>query len=108
MGDPDTDPHGAPIPGSDGTIRDRDLTALSDLPTGSVAVIREVSDDDSERLRFLGDNGFLLGTAVTVLSASADGGDVVVGGHDEQPVQPQTLTDQDQQCRDLAQHALQR
>jgi len=82
VGDPDTDPHGAPIPGSDGTIRDRDLTALSDLPTGSVAVIREVSDDDSERLRFLGDNGFLLGTAVTVLSASADGGDVVaeVGG----------------------------
>jgi DtxR family Mn-dependent transcriptional regulator len=77
VGDPDTDPHGAPIPGSDGTIRVRDLPALSDLPPGAIAVIREVPDDDSERLRFLGDNGFLLGTEVIVLSASDDDGEVV-------------------------------
>ncbi|MCL7927085.1 MAG: metal-dependent transcriptional regulator [marine benthic group bacterium] len=82
VGDPDTDPHGAPIPAPDGTIRSQDLPALTELPTGAIGVIREVSDDDSERLRFLGDNGFLLGTEVTVLSASDEGGDVVaqVGG----------------------------
>lgn len=77
VGDPDTDPHGAPIPGPDGSIETRELTALADLPTGSTAVIREVPDDDSERLRFLGHNGFLLGTEVIVHSASDDDGVVV-------------------------------
>jgi DtxR family Mn-dependent transcriptional regulator len=77
VGDPDTDPHGAPIPGPDGSIETRELTALADLPAGSTAVIREVPDDDSERLRFLGHNGFLLGTEITVHAASDDDGCVV-------------------------------
>jgi len=77
LGDPDTDPHGAPIPDRDGSIETRELTALADLPVGSTAVIREVPDDDSERLRFLGHNGFLLGTEVTVHGASEDDGSVV-------------------------------
>ena len=77
LGDPATDPHGAPIPGPDGSIVQRDLPALTDLPAGTRAVIREVSDNDSERLRFLSGIGFLLGTEVTVLSASEANGEVV-------------------------------
>jgi DtxR family Mn-dependent transcriptional regulator len=77
VGDPDTDPHGAPIPGPDGSIEARDLPALSELSAGVTAVIREVPDDDSERLRFLGDNGFFLGTEVTVLSVSKEDGTVI-------------------------------
>jgi len=77
LGDPATDPHGAPIPGPDGSIVRRDLPALTDLDVGTTAVIREVPDDDAERLRFLGGIGFLLGTEVTVLTASGDDGDVV-------------------------------
>jgi DtxR family Mn-dependent transcriptional regulator len=77
VGDPDTDPHGAPIPGPDGSIETRELTALADLPAGSTAVIREVPDDDSERLRFLGHNGFLLGTEITVHATDGADGAVV-------------------------------
>lgn len=77
LGDPATDPHGAPIPGPDGSIVQRDLPSLTDLPVGTRAVIREVADDDAERLRFLGGIGFLLGTEVTVVAASGADGHVV-------------------------------
>ena len=77
LGDPATDPHGAPIPGPDGSIVQRDLLSLNDLPVGTTAVIREVSDDDAERLRFLGSIGFLLGTEVTVLAGSDADAEVV-------------------------------
>ncbi|MGB5302794.1 MAG: metal-dependent transcriptional regulator [Gemmatimonadota bacterium] len=77
LGDPDEDPHGAPIPSSDGVIASRDLVSLTELPTGVDAVVREVSDEDSGRLRELAAAGFLLGTNVVVTDRSP-GGEVVV------------------------------
>ena len=77
LGDPDEDPHGAPIPSSDGVIASRDLVSLTELPTGVPAVVREVSDEDSGRLRELAAAGFLLGTNVVVTDRSP-GGEVVV------------------------------
>ena len=77
LGDPDEDPHGAPIPSSEGVIASRDLVCLTELPEGVLAVVREVSDEDSERLRELAAAGFLLGTEVEVIRRSP-GGDVVV------------------------------
>ena len=77
LGDPDEDPHGAPIPSSDGVIASRDLVSLTELPAGVDAVVREVSDEDSGRLRELAAAGFLLGTGVVVTDRSPDG-DVVV------------------------------
>jgi DtxR family transcriptional regulator, Mn-dependent transcriptional regulator len=70
LGEPAQDPHGAPIPARDGTIARRALPRLADVEPGARVVIREVADDDAERLRFLGENGFLLGTIVTVKSAA--------------------------------------
>ena len=77
LGDPDEDPHGAPIPSSDGVIASRDLVSLTELPAGVDAVVREVSDEDSGRLRELAAAGFLLGTNVVVTDRSP-GGEVVV------------------------------
>lgn len=77
IGDPLEDPHGAPIPSSDGVMPSRELDVLSDLPPGARAIIREVSDADSERLRRLASEGFLLGTEVEIGKAST-GGDRVV------------------------------
>ena len=77
LGDPDEDPHGAPIPSSDGVIASRDLVSLPELPTGVEAVVREVSDEDSARLRELAAAGFLLGTNLVVTNRSPEG-DVVV------------------------------
>ncbi|MBT8461013.1 MAG: metal-dependent transcriptional regulator, partial [Gemmatimonadetes bacterium] len=77
LGDPDEDPHGAPIPSSDGVIVSRDLVALTELPEGEEAVVREVSDEDSDRLRELAAAGFLLGTTVVLIDRSPEG-DVAV------------------------------
>ncbi|MBT8479228.1 MAG: metal-dependent transcriptional regulator [Gemmatimonadetes bacterium] len=77
LGDPDEDPHGAPIPSSDGVIVSRDLVALTELPEGEEAVVREVSDEDSDRLRELAAAGFLLGTTVVLIDRSP-AGDVAV------------------------------
>ena len=77
IGDPVEDPHGAPIPSPDGVIESRDLVALSELEVGAGGVVREVSDEDSERLRELAAAGFLLGTSLVVRGRSA-GGDVIV------------------------------
>jgi len=83
LGDPVEDPHGAPIPSPEGVIESRDLVALSELEIGARGVVREVSDEDSERLRELAAAGFLLGTSLKVLDRSARG-DVVVrlGDHE--------------------------
>jgi hypothetical protein len=59
----------------------RDLVVLSDLPRGASAIIREVSDADSSRLRRLASDGFLLGTVLEVLAASEDGDMVVRVGN---------------------------
>ncbi len=73
LGDPLEDPHGAPIPSPEGVIVRRDLVALSELEEGVEAVVREVSDEDSARLRELAAAGFLLGTRVVVIARPDDG-----------------------------------
>lgn len=83
LGDPDEDPHGAPIPSPDGVIARRDLVVLTELPVGARAVVREVPDEDSGRLRELAAAGFLLGTELVVARRSADGRVVVRLGADE-------------------------
>jgi DtxR family transcriptional regulator, Mn-dependent transcriptional regulator len=83
LGDPDEDPHGAPIPSSEGVIASRDLVSLTDVREGVRAVVREVSDEDSGRLRELAAAGFLLGTEVVVKHRLPDGHLVVrVGRHE--------------------------
>jgi DtxR family Mn-dependent transcriptional regulator len=73
LGDPLEDPHGAPIPSSEGVLVHRDLVALDELEEGVEAVVREVSDEDSARLRELAAAGFLLGTHVVVIERPGDG-----------------------------------
>jgi DtxR family Mn-dependent transcriptional regulator len=77
LGDPDEDPHGAPIPSPEGVIASRDLVSLAEIGPGVEAVVREVPDEDSARLRELAAAGFLLGTRLIVTDASA-AGDVTV------------------------------
>jgi DtxR family Mn-dependent transcriptional regulator len=84
LGDPLEDPHGAPIPSPDGEIASRDLVPLSELGPASLAVVREVADDDSERLRRLAAEGFLLGTEIEIRGSAPDGALVVrVAGRDQ-------------------------
>jgi DtxR family Mn-dependent transcriptional regulator len=83
IGDPDEDPHGAPIPSPDGVIVSRDLVSLTELEPGTQGVVREVSDEDSDSLRELAAAGFLLGTRLVVTDRSTAGDVTVRIGVDE-------------------------
>lgn len=93
LGDPDVDPHGAPIPGRDGSISRRELTALGAVPAGGRGRVRQVSDEDDDRLRALSAMGLLLDTEVEMLSPGEDGGcRVRIAGH-EHELEPDLAAD---------------
>jgi DtxR family transcriptional regulator, Mn-dependent transcriptional regulator len=68
IGEPATDPHGAPIPTRDGTLEERSLLPLSALEPGASARVERVSDRSPERLRYLAELGIVPGTEVQVVA----------------------------------------
>lgn len=64
---PDVCPHGAVIPGADGTIRTMNLQKLSRMSVGETSAIRKVTEE-KELLDYLQDLGVRIGSTVTVLS----------------------------------------
>jgi DtxR family Mn-dependent transcriptional regulator len=69
LGNPTVDPHGDPIPHLDGSVAGADTRKLVDLAPGDVAVVRRVSDQDPERLRYLEQLGLRPGANVRLLEA---------------------------------------
>jgi DtxR family transcriptional regulator, Mn-dependent transcriptional regulator len=67
LGHPSTDPHGAPIPTSEGRMPDRSDRRLADLAPGEDAVVEQVSDRDPEQLRYLGTLGLRPGQRVRLV-----------------------------------------
>jgi DtxR family Mn-dependent transcriptional regulator len=51
LGEPLEDPHGHPIPTSEGALTRRELKRLCDFRTGQRVLIREAQDDNPDRLR---------------------------------------------------------
>jgi DtxR family Mn-dependent transcriptional regulator len=86
LGRPHVDPHGAPIPTSAGTIEERDLIPLADLPLDTASVVRHIPDDDPELLRRAASLGIVPGVTVTVIGHDLDGdlSVLVEPGGDEQ------------------------
>jgi len=70
LGNPTTDPHGAPIPARDGSLPETSLRRLSELEPGERAVVAEVSDHDPELLRYLGEMGLFPQTKLRLISAA--------------------------------------
>lgn len=70
LGYPTADPHGALIPARDGTIDDRSVYQLSGLVVGNRATITEVSDEDTDLLRYLGELKLYPQTEIEVISIS--------------------------------------
>ena len=68
LGEPKVDPHGAPIPTREGDVDTTPYRSIAELPVGSVVEIMRVSDDDDERLRYLGDIGIVPGATVTIVA----------------------------------------
>ncbi|WP_455382690.1 metal-dependent transcriptional regulator [Salinispira pacifica] len=67
LGHPEFDPHGAPIPGRDGTLPEPERTPLSAMDAGTTVEIVEVSDRDREILRYLDRLKLSLHTRLTVV-----------------------------------------
>jgi DtxR family Mn-dependent transcriptional regulator len=69
IGEPTTDPHGAPIPTRDGTLaEDPPLVGLDEVAVGERVSIERVGDRDAEQLRYLAEVGITPGRTVQVLS----------------------------------------
>ena len=70
LGHPQFDPHGDPIPTSAGVLPVRDLVPLSDLPLDSPSVVRRISDEDPDLLRYVASLGLVPGATVHVIERS--------------------------------------
>jgi DtxR family Mn-dependent transcriptional regulator len=89
LGHPSVDPHGAPIPTAEGTIAERVLGTLADLPTGETARVVMVSDRNPALLRYLAEIALHPGTEVTLLARAPFGGPLTLRiGAREQQVGP--------------------
>jgi DtxR family Mn-dependent transcriptional regulator len=66
LGEPLEDPHGHPIPSKTGELARRNLRELHHFSQGESAVIREVQDDNPDRLRHWQNHGLTPGARVTI------------------------------------------
>jgi DtxR family Mn-dependent transcriptional regulator len=70
LGFPKIDPHGAPIPDRNGEYISYEKTRLSELKTGTEAVISEVKDSDAEMLKYIGGLGLYPKTEISVVDVA--------------------------------------
>jgi DtxR family transcriptional regulator, Mn-dependent transcriptional regulator len=75
---PATDPHGDPIPKSDGTVAGSTGRRLSELPAGQPFCIVRVLDQSPEFLRYLTETGLQLDATGTVLANRSESGTISV------------------------------
>src|SRR3989440_10842528 len=68
LGEPHEDPHGHPIPTREGGLAQRQLKALHECAAGQRVIIREVQDDNPERLRRWQTLGLTPGAVVRIVS----------------------------------------
>jgi DtxR family Mn-dependent transcriptional regulator len=78
IGEPATDPHGAPIPSRDGTIDERRHASLAELDAGARARVVRVGDESGEMLRYLDSLGIRPGVALTLAERAPFGGPITV------------------------------
>jgi DtxR family Mn-dependent transcriptional regulator len=82
LGHPEYDPHGDPIPASDGTLAAEDSFSLTEARAGTHVRISKVRDDDVPILDHLEDSGLVPGRPLSVLQVRALDGVVIVEDED--------------------------
>src|SRR5437870_1441327 len=74
LGHPTVDPHGDPIPSKEGIISARKGCTLLQLQEGQSALVLRVSDQDPEKLRYLGQLGLYPEARVELVGRAPFGG----------------------------------
>ena len=89
IGEPEVDPHGAPIPTRDGSVDETEYKSLAELSVGITGVVVRVSDDDPSMLRYLAELSILPGKKITLKGrAPFDGPITVAIGRNELSIGP--------------------
>jgi DtxR family transcriptional regulator, Mn-dependent transcriptional regulator len=78
LGFPELDPHGAPIPTTDGHIAPRRGTPLSELEAGQRGRVARVSDDDPGLLRYLAALEIRPGVEIAIAAVAPYGGPITI------------------------------
>lgn len=84
LGDPQFDPHGAPIPSRTGNVTRHESGRLVDMTVGDKLMVVEVDDDDPELLRYLGQMGIYPGTEIELLDSAPFNGPLTLSLGDAQ------------------------
>jgi DtxR family transcriptional regulator, Mn-dependent transcriptional regulator len=87
LGNPTHDPHGDPIPTSDGEIDEAPSRALAELEPGERGLFTRISDSDPDMLRYLAGRGIDVGAELEVVGREPFGGPLTVrAGDGEHPL----------------------
>jgi DtxR family Mn-dependent transcriptional regulator len=78
LGDPLRDPHGAPIPSREGVVEETPRRTLTDVAVGERARVRQVMDEDGERLRYLAELGIRPGSVIRLLERAPFDGPITL------------------------------
>jgi DtxR family Mn-dependent transcriptional regulator len=78
LGNPLHDPHGAPIPTRDGVVEEAVLRTLADAGAGDRLRVRQVTDEDAERLRYLAELGIRPGAMLRILDRAPFDGPITL------------------------------
>ena len=86
LGDPESDPHGHPIPRKDGTLPKRVDSSLLHMEVGRKAIVSRVSDGDSEMLQYLSQIGVKPGVQIQLMERGPFDGPLMLRIEDAEPV----------------------
>jgi DtxR family Mn-dependent transcriptional regulator len=78
LGQPDADPHGAPIPAAQGEFHEPPFPTLAELSAGEGATLRRVPDEDAAALRYLAQLQLRPGAELEVLAVAPFNGPLTV------------------------------
>jgi DtxR family Mn-dependent transcriptional regulator len=67
---PQVDPHGHPIPTKAGYVASIDYPLLTEITAGQTVMVRQVSDWDQDRLRYLCNLGLVPGIEITLIEVA--------------------------------------
>ena len=86
LGRPSTDPHGDPIPDSEGTVVTREYQTLLTCPVNTPVVLARVTDQDAEFLKFLESSDLTPGQSIRVENRDRAADHVVVRGKNDRQI----------------------